>query len=157
MSDRQRVRPWLAVLAWAVWFGLYLYSGSSRWDPRQLTGWPLVSHGIAASAIGAAFGLAVWFVLQTRVGPRPYPGETDGKRRQRRWKTRFSLAYIGTYLVLGFALYTFGARPMELMTAFESFLVTLYAFGFRGFPSIPQEQPMRPDSQAESVHSEPRV
>ena len=157
MSDRQKARPWLAVLAWAVWFGLYLYWGNRGWDPKHLTGWQLLSHGIAASAIGTAFGLAAWFVLQTRVGPRPYPGETDAKRRQRRWKTRFHLAYMGTYLVMSLALYTFGARPIELMTAFGAFMLAMYAFGFRGFPSIPREQPLRPDSDVVSVHSEPRV
>lgn len=140
--------PRLAALMWAGGFGLYLWWGSYRWNTRRLTGWPLVLHGITASIIGAAFGVAALFFIETRLGPPPSPDEPEAERRHRRWRTRQFFMYMGTLCAMVLVLETFTARDVEHELAFISFLATMGAFGFRGIPrALSREpQPPRPDS-----------
>jgi len=161
MSDSRKARPWLAAPAWAaffgfwaLWFGMSLVLGQPDNEHGHLTGWPLLSHGLAACAIGAAFGRVAEFLVRTSLGQRPHPGETDAQR-QRRWKTRSFRIWLGMYFLMSIALSALDPRPAESMAAaLAGFMV---ARGLLASSSTPQDKPMRPDRDAVIVHSAQEV
>lgn len=147
MSDPRKTRPWLAALAWAAFFGFWglwfvvsLVLGQPDNEPGHLTGWPLLSRGLAAFAIGAAFGLAAEFLVRTGLGQRSHPGETDAQRQGRR-KTRSFRIWLGMYFLMSIALSSYDPRPAESMAAaFAGFMV---ARGLLASSSISRDKPIR--------------
>jgi hypothetical protein len=153
VSNLEKPMPRTAALVWACCFGLYLWWGSDALDPEHLGGWPLVVHGIAATLIGAAFALSALFFIETRLSSRPSRSEPDAKRLHRRWRNRFIVVYMGAVAAMTVVLATIVVRDVETFLAYESFFVTLGAFGFRGLLFMSPVPPPRPDSQ-ESVGPE---